>query len=633
MKDSPQNIESTRVHFQHILELRRYTPCSTDESLSKQLQLDTTQVHHDWIWSYPSSVWEGEDGNRSYTASYQDVRHRTYGLTRQACTTRVVVATQLLYYSVPAASERFHHVRMVVDPDDDTRRNLHNMQLLHFVFGTKLNEEDIVQPNIVQIQLLNLRDTWCGYGVLETRDSQRHDVFWRRIPRHAERAVNDALRVDFDYTGSCACDIPFAYAIHIATPAAILLLRVIPVTTMMRVTRDETTFTVTSETKSWTFGSLLHYYEEPKNARLVLDPFFASPFSQWLMFLLNHCLRWRLDHDNRGTTQAFIDSFFAVTKQWRGDELQYKLQEKFPLGDLGDVSSVPLVATNPPFFFRQSMFEHLFKAQDVVVLCSETKRTSSIMHALDIRYLDAPSPSKQFVFYNNGTLAASYPRATLRFWVRRGNEPVRSQHVRLKFDPLLNELLLEAIRLDELLDETVPGNKKKAQKANPSPSPDNGEVESKRRLVDSMISDQTKAKRIRKMAALYFVRLVPPDVVAAYTTGPFWREVQDFAAFYWNAIDSVRATYPRLVNTHFHILKTQAESLRTRSLLFFSLAAPHVHALEESIQSPDQVDKECYDPLHTWYSSLETINNWLSETLSEEDKRDLIAGLAKLQTI
>ena len=628
VKNSPQGIESTRSHWEHMLSFRVYDPAALDASCNEELGTLTTIIHYDWMAEYKMDRWEGEMGEE--TLAY--VRWRTYGMLQKSSIQDLMVGSRLMYYSTSATGGRFHHVRMLVDPLDSARWNPHRTQLVHCVFALKVSERPRLMSGVVGIHLLHWQDTWCGEATVDTVAHGTHHAFWRIVPDSQLRDPDHVAKsVELDASGKCVCYVAFDFNILIRHGSITILVRILPWCT---VTKRDDLFRVETHTTIWEFASPLRYYEEPPDARLVLDPFFASPFSQWLVFCLNHCLRWRLDHVDASSSRRFVSDFLALSRQYKGDELQHRLQQTFPLQQMGGVvnDSVPLVATNPPFFFRRNMFDQLFRARDVVVLCSETDRTVEIMDSLDMRKMDAPMPKGSFVFYKNGKVTTSHPnvRKALRYWVKKANQvPVGGGLVVAPFDALLNQLLIVAIVKDgigQFDGDTLQRPDKRA-------IDDIKRMEEKGlgSLLAALMQDSTRTKRVYKLAALYFVRLRGPDVVASLVDGAVWADVRMIASHYWNTIDTVIEQFPELVRTHYLTITKQPEALRTRSLLFFTLGTPHIEEIEAFIASPDEVDSSLYAPIRRWYSCLDEVNNWLGDALTTDEQKALVKGIVKLQ--
>jgi hypothetical protein len=620
-KDSPQNIESTLDHWEHMLSLRVYAPNERDRTWDAQGTRATT--HYDWIVAYNDQV-EGEARNPSLAY----VRQRTYGLISRELVDNVV-GTRLLYNSTPDASGgSFHNVQMIADPDDTSQVNLQRTRLVHYTFQQKLDETQLTPPRIVGVHLLHWQYTWCGDAFVTLHGGERQRAFWRLLSKRQ----GHACQVNLNQDGSCTCAADFTYNLVIRHERQDILVRVLPTCALRRMQGN--VFRLNTHTMAWVFASPLQYYEEPDNARLVLDPFFASPFSMWLVFCLNHSLRWRMSHVDGVASDNFVRDFLKLSHQYKGDELQFKLQLKFPLENI-DATKSPIVATNPPFFFRQSMFENLFRAHDVVVMCSETDRTSRIMERLHMRKLYIPAPSAIFMYYNNGVLSTSRPnvRVALRYWVTTKNTIVDAPPPQVvAFDPLLNELLIHNIILDGIGDFGPAG-----LLIRPNES-DIDRVQQKTpkclaHIVANLINDKSRGKKLHKLAALFYAREVRSEILSAYVnTEEVWMDAIPIAADYWNTIDSVVATYPNLVSTHYDAIILQPERLQGHSFLDFSLAAPNVTELQESITSPNQVDPTLYEPIIRWYARLEEVDNWLREPLPVSDFKALARGLAQLQT-
>ena len=624
-----------------MLSFRQYTPNDLDRTLTGQLSSSATTVHHDWLeMASPSIFVVGE--TRSPELEY--VRFRTYGI--RAAASRPpgrIVGSRLLYYSTQGGgSGRLHHVRMMIDPVETTRWNPCRTQLVQFVFALVAGgEETHALPNIAQVDLQNAQDTWCGHGSVRTMSGDEHPVFWRLLSSSPPQAHH----VDFD-AGRCVCDIPFAthFVLRHRRWSRYILVRVMPLCSIEQPEQSDGMFVVSTLGKTLRFASLLYFYEEPQDARLVLDPFFASPFSQWLLYCSNHCLRWRVEHDDIASTQRFVDAFFAVTREHTGDALQHRLQQVFPLERLGDLTQIPLVASNPPFFFNRRMFENLFTARDVVVLCSETPRTNQVMQSLEMQALTEPQPSAEFVFFRDQVLRSSRPnvRVALRYWVKSTNPLLSRKRSRtsveaVRVDPLLNEHLIDAIEADGFAEFRMDARAQAMHLERPHPSTIDAvramETKCLHKLVASLVDDRTRTMRVYKLAALYFVHLKAPEIVAAYTLGAMiWADVQMMAASYWSTIDFVVRSYPELIRIHFETIAKQPDALRIRSLVFFTLGIPNVEALEEHITSPDQVDAALYEPIRKWYACLEEVDAWLSEPVAKEDRRDLMGGIARLHT-
>lgn len=632
--DSPQNIESTTEHWEKMLSLRLYTPNEEDEALTGQLQ--HAQFHYDWLNNYNLYFILGE------AAHNWNVRMRTYNIIKyppSRFTHRAISGSRLIYYSTPfIGGQRFHHIRMFINPEGVRQNNnpYQPTQLLHFVFSLLLNNESASVPDrIVGLILSNLNDTWCGYGKAISINSTAN-LFWRIVTQH--QAQSELFRIySSGHESVLDCDIPFQHSFHIQLDSKIILIRIFPYASLVR---EADTFTVATPTNTWTFGSLIHYFEEVPNARLVLDPFFASPFSKWNLFALSHSLIWRVEHTDAKSTHDFIDRFFALTSRFKGDELQHALQRHLSIADIGDVSHIPLVATNPPFFFRRNMFENLFRAKDVVVLCSETHRTTGIMDSLGLTMLMYPTPDNVFIYYRNGVLNQSNVnvRVSLRYWLRKNNPKLLERRVvtppPLRFDELLNELLINAIERDNVGTLVDMDGSTVLQSASADTI---REIAQKEKvclsgLIQALMRDSTRTKRIHRMAALYYIRILSPNVLSAYVSGPFWVEVQEIASIYWNTIDVVVQAYPELIDVHFSSLSKEPERLITHNLTFFTLGTPNID--DVTILHLGQVDKSLYEPIRMWSACLDEVNAWLSEPFSGDDeRREFLQGLAQLQQI
>lgn len=646
-KDSPQNIESTLEHWQHMLALRAYSPSSIDEQQDGRLRA-AQNVSYDWLDEYDVGdlVGEESDGQLEY------VRHRTYNMVLTQWSSErgsTMIGSRLLYFQTPAAKSSVHNVRMLTQPHGDAR-NPQLTQLVHFEFGICRGVEANVHAPVARAWLRHRRATWCGECVLRTRDGATHFAFWRRLSTGRAPGAD----VVFDEADRCTCAVPFAMAFVLRERDACYLIRLYADCSLAQAA--DGAFVFRTLTKTMTFVSLLRCCCEPTGARVVLDPFFASPFSRWLVYCTHHCLWWRPTHDSDQRAQAFVDDFLSLTQQHSGDALQAKLQEAFPVHALPRVESIPLVATNPPFFgVQRAMFERLFAAQDVVVLCSETDRTTRMMASFGMRRLDFPVPSNSFVFFRNGSLSRSRPsvRIGLRYWTRSDNASFRVfEHSAIRFDDLLNEMLILAIEADGLAKfetvvktATTSGAKKRVRTtASKILAPDQEDLvrirRSERPCLEALkdVLDTTRTRRIFKLTALYYVRQHEPEVIVfalsrANVIGPFWSTVQSMASMYWNAIDATIVTYPALIATHYDTIRKEPEDLRKRSLAFFTLGIPNVEEIEKTILDPSQVDRAIYDPIRQWFLCLEEVERWLSEPLTMEEKEQLNSGLATLRRL